>query len=157
MEDAYTEEELAELRRQLRVHGDAAMKEVVRQGVTLHPRIAAANEELRIAVVFRGDVEMPRGKSEVQFGHAIAMLMHSDRDAFGDYLDGLQLKLSLEVDNEDDLSRILDKAKARHIPAVKVIDAGRTVFGEPTLTCVGVGPMNKTDCNAITRGARMRL
>jgi peptidyl-tRNA hydrolase len=112
--------------------------------------------DLRIAVVFRSDLDMPRGKSEVQFGHAISMLIHRDPDAFIDYLAGLQLKVSLEADDASALERIVEKAKARHVPAVTVVDAGRTIFGEPTLTCVGIGPMSKTDCNAITRGAKLR-
>ena len=159
-QEHYTDEEIAELRRQLREGSEAAKAEARKRGVTLHPRIAEAraaqDQEPRVAVIYRTDIDIPRGKGEVQFGHAVAMLIHSDPDAFIDYLDGLQLKLSLEVADEVVLTRILDRANARGIPAVRVVDAGRTVFGKPTLTCIGVGPMDKTDCNAITRGAKLR-
>lgn len=114
------------------------------------------SDDLRIAVIYRSDLEMPRGKAEVQFGHAVAMLIHSDRDAFTEYLDGPQMKLSLEVSSEGDLDRIEMRASSRHIPCVRVVDAGRTIFGEPTLTCIAVGPMGRTDCNAITRGSSLR-
>lgn len=114
------------------------------------------SDDLRIAVIYRADLQMPRGKAEVQFGHAISMLINSDRDAFIDYLNGSQMKLSLELPYESDLDRIEMRASARKIPCVRIIDAGRTVFDGPTLTCIAVGPMNRTDCNAITRGSSLR-
>ena len=113
-------------------------------------------EELRIAVVFRAELDMPRGKSEVQFGHAIAMLLYHHHDACFHYMAGSQMKLSMEVPDAEALEKIARRAAARHIPCVKVVDAGRTVFGEPTFTCIAIGPMDKTDCNALTRDARMR-
>lgn len=97
---------------------------------------------------------MPRGKSEVQFGHAVALLMAvSDVDG---YMSGSQLKLSMEVDDASSLEAIERQAAKRGVPFVRVVDVGRTVFGGPTLTCIGLGPMTKTDCNSLTRHARMR-
>lgn len=119
--------------------------------------MASATDELRIAVVFRADLDMPRGKSEVQFGHAVAALMiAADQDTVAAYMAGSQLKLSMEADDEAAIDAIQRRAALRGVPCVKVSDAGRTVFGEPTVTCIGLGPMNKTNCNALTRNARMR-
>lgn len=119
--------------------------------------MSSRTDELRIAVVFRSGLDMPRGKSEVQFGHAVAMLIAGDYPGLVEsYMAGSQLKLSMEVDGENGLLEIIGKAEKRHVPWVKVTDAGRTVFGVPTFTCIGLGPMNKTDCNALTRNARMR-
>lgn len=117
----------------------------------------SATDELRIAVVFRADLDMPRGKAEVQFGHAVAILMHQQfpYGAVG-YMNGSQLKLSMEVDGMSGIEAIAKMAERRGVPYAVVTDAGRTVFGEPTVTCIGLGPMNKTDCNALTRKARMR-
>lgn len=120
--------------------------------------MGSATDELRIAVIFRSDLDMPRGKSEVQFGHAVALLLgECDRELAWLYMSGSQLKLSMEVDGEAGLLEIIGKAEKRGVPWAKVTDAGRTVFGVPTFTCVGIGPMNKTDCNALTRNARMRV
>ena len=113
-------------------------------------------EELRIAVVFRADLDIPRGKSEVQCGHVIAMLLYEQHDACDDYMAGSQMKLSMEVPDTAALEKIARRAALRHIPCVKVVDAGRTVFDGPTFTCIAIGPMDKTDCNALTREARMR-
>lgn len=111
------------------------------------------SDHLRIA---RADLDMPRGKAEVQFGHAIAMLIRTDCDAFREYLDGPQTKLSLEVASEHELEKIERRAALRHVRCIRVVDAGRTVFNEPTFTCIALGPMNRTDCNALTRQATMR-
>lgn len=113
-------------------------------------------KDLRIAVIFRADLAMPSGKAEVQFGHGIAGIVFEYHDACIHYMRWSQTKLSLEVDNEAALEAIIARAKRRGIPWTKVFDAGRTVFDRPTFTCIAVGPMGKTDCNSITRGARMR-
>lgn len=119
--------------------------------------MTSATDELRLAVIFRADLDMPRGKSEVQFGHAMWLLRTSyDGVVFVDYDRGSHLKLSMEVDNLHDLEKIVARAELRGVPCVTVTDAGRTVFKERTVTCIGLGPMNKTDCNALTRHARMR-
>lgn len=119
--------------------------------------MSSETDELRMAIVFRPSLDMPRGKSEVQFGHAIAMLMiAADQELVAAYMAGSQLKLSMEADDEVAFDAILSRAGLRGVTCVKVVDAGRTVFGEPTFTCIGLGPMNKTDCNALTRHARMR-
>lgn len=120
--------------------------------------MTSATDELRIAVVFRADIDMPRGKSEVQFGHAVASLFHAywDEEVLKTYMYGTQLKLSMEVDGLAEIDEIARKAQDRAVPHVIITDAGRTVFGEPTVTCIGLGPMNKTNCNALTRKARMR-
>jgi len=100
---------------------------------------------------------MPRGKAEVQFGHAISMLLEKyDPATRNDWTSGLQMKLSLEVDDLPALLRVRDVAERRGLPWVLVRDAGRTVFDGPTVTCIGVGPTSRTDSNAVTRGARMR-
>lgn len=120
--------------------------------------MSSATDELRIAVIFRSDIDMPRGKSEVQFGHAIALVFgQCEHDKIWFYLSGSQLKLSMEVDDLAAIEKIAEMAERRGVPYAIVKDAGRTVFGEPTITCIGLGPMNKTDCNALTRKARMRV
>lgn len=118
--------------------------------------MTSATDELRIVVIYRSDLDMPRGKSEVQFGHAVAVLMRPGGDLIERYMASTQLKLNLEVDTGDELMAIIRKATDRGVPWAVVEDAGRTVFSGPTFTCIGLGPMNKTDCNALTRKARMR-
>lgn len=112
----------------------------------------------RIIVVFRSDLpEMTRAKGEVQFGHAVAGVLHeAGWAAFTEYVADNQPKICMEADSLDDLRAMQAKAAKRGVPSFMVTDAAHTVFAEPTTTCLGIGPMSKTDGNSITRGARMR-
>lgn len=115
-------------------------------------------DELRIAVIFRGDIEIPRGKSAAQFGHAIALLMADGQpEIIAAYMANGAMKLSMEASNLVAIESIARRAKLRGVPCVIVYDAGRTGFDGTTVTCIGLGPMNKTDCNALTRSAKMRF
>lgn len=114
-----------------------------------------------MALIFRADLdEMTRAKSEVQAGHAaedlVFQIMTTDPDLMHRYRAGPRTKISVEVDSEAALYAIRDKAVRRGVPFVIVQDAGKTIFPEPTVTCMILGPMSKTNSNALTRGTRMR-
>lgn len=131
--------------------------------------------DLRLYIVFRADLpEMTRAKGEVQAAHAVASLLYKElwltnpvkgevADRWEKYMgdfDALvtegQIKIAMEVDDQAALTRVYERALLRDVPVVCIQDAGRTVFKEPTVTCLAFGPCTKTDGNAIARGARMR-
>ncbi len=120
----------------------------------------ANQEKLRMAVVFRTDIDIPRGKAEVQAGHAFLMsfmnVANRDQASCDAYLSSGQMKISFDCDGVDEINRIAEIAKRREVPHYIVIDAGHTVFEGPTVTCIGIGPTTKTHINAITRGLSMR-
>jgi peptidyl-tRNA hydrolase len=95
----------------------------------------------------------------VQVGHAILSVWRVACDIAPDmarqYEDEAQMKIVLLAPNLATLERVQNKAAQRGIPAVLIMDAGRTVLSEPTITVLGLGPMTKTDCNALTRGLEM--
>ena len=118
-------------------------------------------DKLRIIVVYRADLaEMTRAKGEVQFGHAVAgvlvQVMKSNAELVDHYMADNQPKIAMEVDDTDALLKIREKAQKRGVPFFLVTDAAHTIFSEPTVTCIGLGPMNKTDGNSVCREARMR-
>lgn len=122
---------------------------------------AANHSELRMVLAFRGDLdEMTRGKSEVQAAHAAfsagVRLAVDKPHLVNQYLAAGQPKICIEVDDEAHLEKIIEKARGRGVHVEIVRDQGRTVFAGPTQTCAIMGPMSKTDSNAITRGTRMR-
>lgn len=112
-----------------------------------------------MVAIFRADLPLPPGKMAVQAGHAFlsawrkAVNRHYDNAM--DYADGLQIKIVLIAPDLTALERIKEKAEQRSVPAVLITDAARTVLPEPTVTVLGLGPMSKTDCNALTRGLEM--
>ena len=118
-------------------------------------------DKLRIVVIYRADLpEMTPGKAEIQYGHATASVLYKamlrDPERVARYMAENQVKVSLEVATLDDLLKIEKKANARGVVNELITDAAFTVFKEPTTTCIGLGPMSKTDSNALTRGATKR-
>jgi peptidyl-tRNA hydrolase len=77
-------------------------------------------------------------------------------DRFRQHVADNQPKLSMEVPDLAALLKIKAKAERRGVPHFLVTDAAHTVFAEPTVTAIGLGPLTKTDGNALTRDARMR-
>jgi peptidyl-tRNA hydrolase len=122
---------------------------------------SANHGDLRMALVFRGDLGvMTRGKSEGQAAHAACelttLMMMSDPARMHAYLDSGQTKVVLETPDKAGLDAVIAKADRRGVPFVAITDAARTCFKVPTMTCVLIGPMSKTDSNSITRGTKMR-
>ncbi len=112
------------------------------------------SSEIRMAAIFRADIAIPIGKMLAQAGHAFlsAYIECNDETLKNSYIENGQTKIVLEAPNLETLFRIQKKAKDKGVPAVIIKDAGRTVFNEPTFTCLGLGPMDKTSYNNLTRG-----
>ena len=54
-------------------------------------------------------------------------------------------KITYGAKNEAALRRALEECQAVGIPAHLVTDEGRTVFPEPTVTVLGIGPCRRSD------------
>ena len=112
--------------------------------------------ELRMVAVFRADVRLSALKMASQAGHAYLMaFLQAQADGnplAAEYVAGNHTKISLMAPDLASLERILRKAQDRGVPAVLVTDAGRTELSGPTVTVLGLGPLTKTDSNALTRG-----
>jgi peptidyl-tRNA hydrolase len=119
------------------------------------------HSELRMALVFRADLTaMTRGKSEGQACHAGLeagiLLARADPELADRYMADGQPKVVLETPDLESLRTIIARAEKRGVRITMITDLGRTCFPEPTVTCALIGPMSKTDSNAITRKTRMR-
>lgn len=86
-----------------------------------------------------------RGKMMAQAGHAF---LHAYWDSLDRYPENAQAyrdsqharKIVVTVDTDQELIALYEKYR-NICGATKVIDAGFTVFNEPTLTCIGIGPI----------------
>jgi peptidyl-tRNA hydrolase len=90
-----------------------------------------------------------RGKLAAQAGHAY---LHAYWDALErtpelatQYKDSQSaVKITLAVETTKELFELFDLYKKKcGVSLVK--DAGRTVFNEPTVTCLGIGPIDPAD------------
>jgi PTH2 family peptidyl-tRNA hydrolase len=131
-------------------------------------------------IVIRKDLKMRRGKEIAQGSHSsMAHLTHrlislvnkyngvkSDdvgnlirsnfTDAEWEWMDGSFAKVTLQVESEQELRDIYEKAKAAGLEAHLIIDSGRTEFnGVPTATAVGIGPDEADKINMVTGGLKL--
>lgn len=92
---------------------------------------------------------MPKGKLAAQASHAsIKAYMntkeHENRNklagSISEWEETGSTKIVLAVNSEEELAECLKKALQNRVAAAYIVDEGRTVFGRPTATCVGVGP-----------------
>ena len=63
------------------------------------------------------------------------MIIHLTED-MATWVEGLFGKIVLSVENEEDLLRVYEEAKARGLPCSLITDAGRTEFKKECDTCI---------------------
>ena len=124
-----------------------------------------ANNEPKMVIVMRKDLNMRRGKQIAQGSHASmgAILNYAgpvyegeirinvEKPEVRQWLEGRFTKVCVSVDSEAELLAIYDAAIAANINVKLIRDAGLTEFnGVPTLTCLALGPDTPEHINAIT-------
>jgi PTH2 family peptidyl-tRNA hydrolase len=115
--------------------------------------------ELRMYLVWRNDLAIPFGKALGQSGHAFVSAViiadRHDRDLVDLYLLHSQPKIVVKCKNLDALLRAKTECDAIEMNCYLVTDAGRTVFPEPTVTCLAIGPCYRDELPKFIR--RMQL
>lgn len=124
------------------------------------PEAAAVKQ----VIVVRADLKdtngrkVRTGKLIAQGGHAAIAWMINQRLENGtpsvaqkQWMYGLQKKICLQVDSEDALLDVYERAKLAGLETHMIIDAGLTEFGGvPTRTCLAIGPNHDEDIDKIT-------
>lgn len=108
--------------------------------------------EYRMAAIFRADLPLPPGKMAAQAGHAFVDAWHAS--CMGD-IEASHAKMVLVAPDEAALRAVMAKATERGVSSALITDAARTVLKKPTVTVLGLGPMCRSDYNAITRGLKL--
>lgn len=117
-------------------------------------------------IVVRKDLKMPAGKLGAQVGHAVGLAlmegMHcpeKNYDFMIDYESWIATgatKIVLAVKDEKELRKIHEKTVAAGLLCSPiVVDEGRTVFSDPTSTCMAIGPAQADKIDVVTK--RLRL
>jgi PTH2 family peptidyl-tRNA hydrolase len=127
-------------------------------------------------IVMRKDLNMRKGKMVAQGSHASlgawllvqedlgrATLMsnkveYSDdtHRAARDWIGGTFTKICVSVDSEEELMVVYKDAIREGLPVKLITDAGHTEFhGQPTRTCLAIGPAWSDDIDAITGGLKL--
>jgi PTH2 family peptidyl-tRNA hydrolase len=118
-------------------------------------------------IVMRRDLKMRRGKEIAQGGHATMMWLSDRLRRFNyssphlsaeemEWMRGLFTKICLQVNSEEELLAIFNKAKENGLTAYLVTDSGKTEFdGVPTNTCCAIGPNEASKIDEITSGLKL--
>lgn len=111
-------------------------------------------ERLKMICVMSADavskMKGSRGKLGAQAGHAFLHAWWDALDRFPNAASAYRtseraFKIVLIVPDASALSALVDAYRDR-FGVSPVTDAGITVFDEPTMTCVGIGPISDDDC-----------
>ena len=91
-----------------------------------------------------------RGKMLAQAGHAFLHTFWAAEEshpaAAMEYkYSGVAVKIAVMAPNADHLEAMKILCEKAGLPHSLVKDAGRTVFPEPTVTCLGIGPIRRED------------
>lgn len=114
------------------------------------------DDELKIWIAVRRDLNMPAGKLVAQAGHAAASAIWQGEKLLVDaYMAAAQPKIAVSVKDEAELLAIVAAAREASIPAHAILDAGRTIFTTPTYTVAAIGPARRADLPPKVR--RLRL
>lgn len=126
-----------------------------------------SQEESKQYLIFNRSLNMPAGKLAAQLSHAsvgcvlqlfqkseypnsvvIGNSFYKDSAAYK-WLFNKFTKVVLYVKSEESLLNVYNKAKDDNFNTVLIKDEGRTVFNEPTYTCVGIGPVYPSEVKHI--------
>jgi peptidyl-tRNA hydrolase len=91
-----------------------------------------------------------RGKFGAQCGHAFLHAFWNAEERFPKiakkYKENMSAKkVVLVTETTDELRRLHEQYFGR-AGSTYVIDAGKTIFKEPTITCIGIGPIKDEEC-----------
>ena len=83
-------------------------------------------------------------------GMRLSMLVGKGSPAY-EWLNGHFTKIVLYVNSEEELRDLYNKASDKGLPCAFIVDSGFTEFhGEPTVTCIAIGPDKSEKIDDIT-------
>ena len=108
-------------------------------------------------IIIRKDLKMRRGKEIAQGSHAsMAFMLDGMNYIVGGeedirlWVKGGQTKVCLQVNSEQELLELHEKAKEMGLRSHIITDLGRTEFnGVPTKTCMAIGPNKIEDIDKV--------
>ena len=118
-------------------------------------------------IVIRRDLKMRRGKECSQSAHASMMWLSERLRKFLysntlfsqdelEWLNGTFTKITLQIDSEEALLDIYNKAITQNLMVYMVTDSGKTEFdGVPTKTALAIGPNKSEEIDLITKDLKL--
>ena len=106
---------------------------------------------MKVAILVRQDLKMPKGKLAVQVAHAcVEAVLTSKKEKVESWRKSGAKKIVLKVKGVNDLRYYMKKAKIKGINSALIKDAAKTFFKRPTITCLAIGPDEDEKIDKIT-------
>lgn len=113
---------------------------------------------MKQVILVRSDINIPRGKLAAQCAHAsVESGELSNRKKFEKWREEGMKKIVLKVEDLNALFKYEKLAQKADLTTAMITDAGRTVFKEPTITCLAIGPDADEKINKITGKLKVLL
>jgi len=111
---------------------------------------------LKQAIVVRKDLKMGTGKVAAQVAHAsLAALRKVGRKDVEEWESEGCKKIVLKVKDMGELEVLISKLRAAKISNAVIRDAGLTQVDPGEVTCVGIGPMEESELDEITKDLKL--
>lgn len=131
----------------------------IRDDMAFGFKAVKTDDEYKVVVLVRMDLDMGKGKIAAQVGHASVELalraQKMDRKAFDIWMSGGQKKVVLKVANKDEMIRYMNEARSASLYTCSITDAGRTQIEPGSMTVVGIGPAPDSDIDRVTGTLKM--
>ncbi|MCK4670069.1 MAG: peptidyl-tRNA hydrolase Pth2 [Nanoarchaeota archaeon] len=106
---------------------------------------------MKQVILVRKDLKLPKGKMAAQCAHAsVSAVLKSDQKMVQKWKSEGMAKIVLYVENEKELLKFEKEARKARIKCALITDAGRTTVAPGTVTCLGIGPDDEEEIDAIT-------
>jgi PTH2 family peptidyl-tRNA hydrolase len=113
-----------------------------------------SNFKYKQVIVMRNDLEMSKGKTATQAGHAAVSAAEESRKHYSKWwaawLNEGQCKIVVKVSSEKELLNLKDEAQEAGLPCALIADRGLTEIPPGTVTCLGIGPAPADKVDKIT-------
>ena len=102
-------------------------------------------------ILLRKDLKLPLGKACSQAAHAsVSAVLKTDQKLVQKWKSAGMAKIVLYVANEKELLKFEKEVRKAKIKCSLITDAGKTTIAPGTTTCLGIGPDDEDDIDAIT-------
>lgn len=106
---------------------------------------------MKLVILVRQDLKMPKGKLATQVAHAsVEVVQKSQKDTISEWKSEGAKKVVLKVKSLDELLKYEQEAEDLGLKTALITDAGKTVFKEPTTTCLAIGPDEDEKIDQVT-------
>ena len=105
-------------------------------------------------IIVRNDLEMSKGKTATQAGHAAVSAAEDARKHYAKWWSAWfsegKCKIVVKVNGEKELLKLEDEAQEMGLPHALIADRGLTEVPPGTVTCLGIGPAPADKVDKIT-------